>query len=86
MKLPPTGRLLNAKAPSQVAELLVRGKVLKLRLNGYIEKAQAKLYTPRFLVPKVIENEIVLDVLEVFTYYYLPDSCASVTNKGENWN
>ena len=59
---PPAGRLPNAKAPSRAAELLARGKVLKLRLNGYIEKGQAKLYTPRFLVPKVIEDGVVLDV------------------------
>ena len=52
----------NAKAPSREAELLARQKVFKLRFNGYIHKRNAKLTTPRFLVPKVIENGRVLDV------------------------
>ena len=59
---PPSGRLPNARAPSREVELLARQKVFKLRFNGYIEPGHAKLYTPRFLVPKVVENGVVLDV------------------------
>ena len=59
---PPTGRMPNARAPSRAAELLAREKVFKLIFNGYLERGHAKLYTPRFLVPKVVENGEVLDV------------------------
>ena len=52
----------NAQAPSRAAELLAREKLLKLRFNWYMERGFARLLTPRFLVPKVVENGVILDV------------------------
>ena len=58
----PTGAMQNAASPSREAELLARQKVFKLRLKGYMEKKYNSLLTPRFLVPKVVENGVILDV------------------------
>ncbi|KAL7534634.1 LOW QUALITY PROTEIN: hypothetical protein ACHAXR_008891, partial [Thalassiosira sp. AJA248-18] len=54
---PPRGNMKNMTAPSRDAELLAREKVFKLWWNRYIQIELATLRTPRFIVPKVIENE-----------------------------
>jgi hypothetical protein len=59
---PPSGKMKNAKSPSREEELLARQKVFKLLFNWYMKKSPARLMTPRFLVPKLVEDGIVLDV------------------------
>ena len=59
----PRGYPPNIPASSREAELLARRKVFALRFQGFIEQGQyVKLGTPRFLVDKLVEDGVVLDV------------------------
>ncbi|KAL7523005.1 hypothetical protein ACHAWF_000310 [Thalassiosira exigua] len=58
---PPSGQMQNIKSPSREAEILARQKIFKLVFKWYLEDEAPKLLMPRFLVPKVVENGIVLD-------------------------
>ena len=49
-------------APSREAELLTRVKIFKLKYNGYLEKGLVKLVISRFIVAKVVVEEVVKDV------------------------
>jgi len=49
-------------APSREAELLTRVKIFKLKFNWYIEDSPAKLVIPRFIVPKLVVEDVVVDV------------------------
>ena len=57
---PPTGHYKNLTAPSREAELLTRVKTFKLKFKWYLESGSDQLVIPRFIVPKlVIEDEVV---------------------------
>ena len=59
----PRGYLPNIPASSREAELLARRKIFALRYQRFIEPNQfVRLGTPRFLVDKLVEDGIVLDV------------------------
>ena len=59
---PPEGSCQNMSAPSREAELLTRVKIFKLKYNGYLEKGLVKLVISRFIVAKVVVEEVVKDV------------------------
>ena len=59
---PPKGYHRNMVAPSREAELLTRVKIFKLKYNWYIEDSPADLVIPRFIVPKLVVEDVVLDV------------------------
>ena len=62
MSEPPKGYHQNMTAPSREAELLTRVKIFKLKFNWYIEDSPAKLVIPRFIVPKLVVEDVVVDV------------------------
>ena len=59
---PPEGSYRNMAAPSRKAELLTRVNNFKLKYNGYLEGGPVKLMISRFIVAKVVINEVVKDV------------------------
>ena len=60
---PPTGYMLNMKAPSHEAELATRLKIFKLKFSYYLDRDMVNLLIPRFIVPKVVADDgTILDV------------------------
>ena len=54
--------MCNAKSPSREAEILANKKNFKLKFNWYMEKKHVLLMTLHFLVPKVVEKGVVVNV------------------------
>ncbi|KAL7528377.1 hypothetical protein ACHAWF_002540, partial [Thalassiosira exigua] len=71
---PPSGHMQNIKSLSREAKLLTRQKIFKLVFKWYLEDETPKLLMPRFLVPKVVENGIVLDDAEWIVVKWLSTS------------
>ena len=60
---PPQGYMKNMVAPSFEAELLTHVKMFKLWFNYYIDLDHTNLLIPRFIVPKVVDEDgTILDV------------------------